>query len=539
MTITKKLLLESQNASPKQVDRPRPKILVNNRAISHCIASNRIPSESTSSQQETSQLFRDFVWQGKLSRSLVSQLRREQCTAVQARILNIVLQGNDLVVEANEDSGRTLALLISTIQRHLIEPNVQHGHPSILIIVPTRGLALQLEATVNEIIGKSPWNCQTAIGGTNVQIDIQRVRQKCDILVATPGRLSALLREEGFAQRMRQIRCVIVEEAGKLNRPNQRRDLFAISKLLPSREGGRQTLLSATEITERFLIDVFLGKEYQHLRLSQGYAPSHGHIQKYLILDSEWHLPKLAKTIWDTSHASPVNKVIVFFSTARTVALASATLSQIDIRTPVFELHSRTSLAARRRVAREFTESRSGILLSSDLTIGGGFEFPGITSVIQVGLPESVSEYLQRFRHATHHGLRLLILAPWEQRFLAEKGLKNLPLEEECMDDNIMKQLGLWKEKVDHAMGSVEEKTKVGAYQAMLSYYAQKQSVMGLSAESVLLVVNQYAKKTLRWKLGVEGRDGLPPVSAKAAAMINLPASLKQCELNIERASDD
>lgn len=102
-----------------------------------------------------------------------------------------------------------------------------------------------------------------------------------------------------------------------------------------------------------------------------------------------------------------------------------------------------------------------------------------------------------------------------------------------------MKQLGLWKEKVDHAMGSVEEKTKVGAYQAMLSYYAQKQSVMGLSAESVLLVVNQYAKKTLRWKLGVEGRDGLPPVSAKAAAMINLPASLKQCELNIERASDD
>lgn len=67
----------------------------------------------------------------------------------------------------------------------------------------------------------------------------------------------------------------------------------------------------------------------------------------------------------------------------------------------------------------------------------------------------------------------------------------------------------------------------------MLGYYAGNLKALGISPSSLLLIVNQYAKSTLRWKLDVEDKNGLPPIKKKTAGKISLPKQLLQQQLNL------
>jgi hypothetical protein len=66
----------------------------------------------------------------------------------------------------------------------------------------------------------------------------------------------------------------------------------------------------------------------------------------------------------------------------------------------------------------------------------------------------------------------------------------------------------------------------------MLGYYAGNLKALGVSQSSLLLIVNQYAKSTLRWQLEVEGKNGLPPIKKKTAGKMPLPKQLLQ-QLNL------
>ena len=66
----------------------------------------------------------------------------------------------------------------------------------------------------------------------------------------------------------------------------------------------------------------------------------------------------------------------------------------------------------------------------------------------------------------------------------------------------------------------------------MLGYYSGNLKAMGISQPSLLLVINQYAKTTLRWKLDVQGKEGLPPILKKTAGKMSLTKEMK-AQLNL------
>lgn len=164
---------------------------------------------------------------------------------------------------------------------------------------------------------------------------------------------------------------------------------------------------------------------------------------------------------------------------------------------PCFEIHSRKTQAARTNATNAFTKASSGILLSSDVT-ARGIDIPGVTAVIQIGMPSSgeqckcrssqqvhvivysvftnvLTTYnvtdlyafapdihrLGRTARAGNEGSGMLILAPWERRFLLNKDITQLPLTqvEPAVD------LVTWKGKVNASMEKVDDKLRAGAYQ--------------------------------------------------------------------------
>lgn len=156
----------------------------------------------------------------------------------------------------------------------------------------------------------------------------------------------------------------------------------------------------------------------------------------------------------------------------------------------MYEIHSRLSQSARTKATKEFTEVKSGVLLSSDVT-ARGIDIPGISTVIQVGLPANAEQCkfcttsrdsvqiinlihypppdvhrLGRTARAGNEGSGLLILAPWEQRFLANKDMVNIPIKEQTVNENELKlSLASLKEAVDTVMATIEDKIRCSAYQ--------------------------------------------------------------------------
>jgi ATP-dependent RNA helicase MSS116 len=88
------------------------------------------------------------------------------------------------MARAKTGTGKTLAFLLPAIQRHLLEASPGHSGPSILVLSPTRELAVQIEKEAHKVIGNSTWKSQIVVGGTNINTEARRMEQKFDLLVA-------------------------------------------------------------------------------------------------------------------------------------------------------------------------------------------------------------------------------------------------------------------------------------------------------------------------------------------------------------------
>jgi ATP-dependent RNA helicase MSS116 len=123
------------------------------------------------------------------------------------------------------------------------------------------------------------------------------------------------------------------------------------------------------------------------------------------------------------------HKIIVFFSTAHLTGFMAALLNHIfeesgggKRREPVLEIHSRKSQPARDRASERFRNTKRGVLFTSNVS-ARGVDYPGVTHVIQVGIPDNREQYIHRIgrtARAGKEGRAVLLLAPFEKPFLLE-----------------------------------------------------------------------------------------------------------------------
>jgi ATP-dependent RNA helicase MSS116 len=138
--------------------------------------------------------------------------------------------------------------------------------------------------------------------------------------------------------------------------------------------------------------------------LKPGEENTHEHVpQEYLLVSSVDMFPATVSILEQSFANDPTSsKVILFFATARLTGLFYALMEKMQAqgdnplaKVPLFELHSRKSQSTRIKASKEFGAAIKGILCSSDVT-ARGVDFPGVTQVVQVGLPASGEQYIHR-----------------------------------------------------------------------------------------------------------------------------------------------
>jgi ATP-dependent RNA helicase RhlE len=333
---------------------------------------------------------------------------------VQEQAIPAALAGQDLVVHAQTGSGKTVAFLAPLL--HFLATDAAGrlpGHaPRALVLVPTRELAMQVRDRATELARHLPLplRIRTAFGGVSVNPQMLALRRGADLIIATPGRLLDLVRQNALS--LGALRHLVIDEADKLLELGFSDEMDAIKRLLPAQ---RQTLMfSATMNTAvQEIVHAFL-KAPLTLHVEAGLDLAVAIEETAYLLPQEHKGPflreLLAREKW--------SQVLVFVASGRRADNVVRKLGNNGIR--ALSLHGDKSQSARIDAMEQFRSGSLRILVATDL-ISRGIDISGLACVINYDLPRSPRDYIHRVGRtgrAGQSGIALSLVGPEEEAHL-------------------------------------------------------------------------------------------------------------------------
>lgn len=438
---------------------------------------------------------------------------------------------SDCLVQAKTGTGKTLAFLLPALHSLLSQPRLPRGQVAILIVSPTRELALQIAkegTSVTSQLQRGEIEFHTAYGGTSKARELNAFMSgDPKVLVATPGRLNDYLSDPAVVQKFASLRTFILDEADTMLETGFLPSIQQILRMLPRKTTGWQGMCFSATIPAKIhtVLPNVLNPGFTHLTtVNPDEAPTIDRVEQHAVIAPS--VQDIFNTLYallqhEQNQTSGNFKIIVFGATANGVALMASLFSNIFDRrsnAQVFQLHSRLSQSSRVRTTNEFKAASAGIMFASDV-IGRGMDFPNVSLVIQVGVPSSRDQYTHRVgrtARAGNEGHAVILLTQRESFFL--KVNKALPIRPYPTDLSAM--AASLAPEVQAAFNKVDDATKAKAYQAWLGFHKTLTKQLQLTDEGLVQEANAHAasmgcpeppaieKKTIG-KMGLKGVRGL------------------------------
>jgi ATP-dependent RNA helicase DeaD len=329
-------------------------------------------------------------------------------TPIQREAIPLVLAGKDLIGLAATGTGKTAAFALPLIQR--LAANPARRKPAVLILVPTRELAIQVAAAVRKYGQPLGVTALPVYGGAGFSDQAHGIRRGADVIVATPGRALDHLRRETLS--LASIGAVVLDEADEMLDMGFAEELDAILAATPKE---RQTLLfSATMpprivgIAQRHLTDP-VRIEVARPRLAAGEAPKVRHTA--YLTHRDYKLATLARVI---DFESPTSAII--FCRTRTEADEVADVLGSRGYKPE-ALHGGMSQEQRDRVMKRFRDGAVNLLVATDVA-ARGLDIGHLSHVINYGVPQHAEVYVHRtgrVGRAGREGVAITLVEPRER----------------------------------------------------------------------------------------------------------------------------
>lgn len=308
-------------------------------------------------------------------------------TAVQAEAIPPALEGRDVLGSAPTGTGKTAAFLLPALQHLLDFPRKKSGPPRILILTPTRELAMQVADQARELAKYTRLDISTITGGVAYMNHAEVFSTNQDVVVATTGRLLQYIKEENFD--CRAVETLILDEADRMLDMGFAQDIETIAAETRWR---KQTLLfSATlegehieEFAERILNEpVVIGSEPSRRERKK--------IQQwYYRADNLEHKTKLLIHLLQQPEAT---RSIVFVRKRERLHEVAEWLRQAGIRCS--HLEGEMVQAKRTEAIKRLTEGVVNVLVATDVA-ARGIDIDDVSHVINFDLPRTADTYLHR-----------------------------------------------------------------------------------------------------------------------------------------------
>ncbi|EFC44751.1 dead box ATP-dependent RNA helicase [Naegleria gruberi] len=351
----------------------------------------------------------------------------ERPSPIQEQTVPLALFGRDILARAKNGTGKTAAFIIPCLER----VDTSKNQIQILILVPTRELALQTSHVCKEIGKYLNVEVMVTTGGTSLKDDIVRLYKPVHILVGTPGRIIDLA-SKGVAN-LNNVSMLVMDEADKLLSPEF---VPLIEKLISFVPPSRQILLfSATfPITVKDFRDKWLTKPYEINLMDE--LTLKGVTQYYAFVEERQKVHCL-NTLFSKLQ---INQSIIFCNSVNRVELLAKKITELGY--SCFYIHAKMPQDLRNRVFHDFRNGACRNLVSSDL-FTRGIDIQAVNVVINFDFPKNSETYLHRIGRSGRYGhLGLAInFVTYEDRFNLYKIEQELGTEIKPIPPTIDKNL--------------------------------------------------------------------------------------------------
>ncbi|CAI6149863.1 MAG: ATP-dependent RNA helicase RhlE [uncultured Sulfurimonas sp.] len=334
----------------------------------------------------------------ELSREILQILEEKNFktpTPVQENVIPLVLQGKDVIAQAQTGSGKSASFVLPVLQLwSQTRDNAKKGKIKVLVLTPTRELTLQIASTFNEFskyLGKTP-QVVSLIGGEKIGEQLFEVQKGCDILVATSGRFLDVLRKKQM--NLSHLNYLILDEADKMLNLDFSEELDLVLESIPKK---RQNLLFSATYPEKMLniiskivtnpVEVKIQEtqtvETINQRVIQVNRENRGPLLRHLLTQNKWKL------------------ILVFMANKRATDNIAEKFRKHGIKAASFNADLEQDI--RNETLAAFKEAKVNVLFATDIA-ARGLDIDNIDCVINYDLPRSPADYIHRIGRTARAG---------------------------------------------------------------------------------------------------------------------------------------
>lgn len=306
-------------------------------------------------------------------------------TSIQKQAIPVILSGRDLVAAAQTGTGKTASFVLPILEAFNTERKLRGKRIRALILVPTRELAIQVEANVAEYSKYLSLSSMAMYGGVDSEAQKQRLLEGVDILVATPGRLIDMVHQR--ALHFDELEVLVLDEADRMLDMGFIDDINKIIHRLPIE---RQSLLFSATLTDdvRYLADT-VNDDAVEISVSPSSTTTPKIDQWLVTVDKDRKSALLSHLInelqWD--------QALIFIEKKHAAAKLVSQLEKRGIKAEA--IHGGRSQASRERVLAEFKSGELRFLVATGIA-ARGIDIDNLTRVVNYDLPYQSDDYIHR-----------------------------------------------------------------------------------------------------------------------------------------------
>ena len=309
-------------------------------------------------------------------------------TPIQQQTIPLALEGDDLIAQAQTGTGKTAAFALPILQMlSRVDPDDGPSPVRALVLAPTRELAQQVADTFEEFEKYMPREIgiTAIIGGESIEFQRRHLRNGVQVVVATPGRLLELIREEDID--FEELRVLVLDEADRLLALGFAEELAQLMEVLPTE---RQTLLFSATYPKK--VEKLAAEILQNpVRVNAtGDVPTVANItQRAIEVNQLNRRPLLCHLIKEEKW----EHVLVFVRSKRAARNLAAKLTRDGIKADAF--HGDLKQDERTYVLSLFKNRTIHVLIATDIA-ARGIDIQNLSTVVNYDLPRSPVDYIHR-----------------------------------------------------------------------------------------------------------------------------------------------
>ncbi|KAK2058741.1 DEAD/DEAH box helicase [Colletotrichum caudatum] len=404
-------------------------------------------------KKETSSSFQAMSLSRPLLRGLAA-VGFSKPTPIQAKTIPIALMGKDVVGGAVTGSGKTGAFVVPILERLLYRPK-KVPTSRVVILTPTRELAIQCHAVATKLAAYTDIKFTLAVGGLSLKAQEVELRLRPDVIIATPGRFIDHMRNSASFN-VDTVEILVLDEADRMLEDGFADELNEILTTLPK---SRQTMLFSATMTSSVdkLVRLGMNKPARVMVDSQKNKTVGTLVQEFVRLRPGREEKRMGYLvhICKTMHTE---RVIVFFRQKKEAHRARIIFGLLGM--SCAELHGSMNQAQRIASVENFRDGKVNYLLATDLA-SRGLDIKGVDTVINYEAPQNIEIYVHRVGRTARAGRTgiAITLAAEPDRKVVKAAVKAGKAQGAKIMSRIIEpvEADKWQAQVDEMEDEIEE----------------------------------------------------------------------------------